>query len=94
MNRQTKIECPKCGSYQVWVTDTRFGNLTEHSTHRHLKLLKVETYTRRRRRCTDCGHGWSTAEFPVDDLKPACDEIEQLRQLKELVRKQRGIRWG
>jgi len=52
MNKQTSITCPECGSYQNRVTDTRHGNLTNHSTHSHLIQLGLNEYSRRRRRCS------------------------------------------
>ena len=92
MNKQTSITCPECGSYQNRVTDTRFGNLTNHSTHSHLIQLGLKEYTRRRRRCSDCGHAWSTVEVPAVELEGAAAEIRRLRLVIKKQRWDAGIR--
>ncbi len=71
MNKQTSITCPECGSYQNRVTDTRYGNLTNHSTHSHLIQLGLKESTSRRRRCSDCGPAWSPGEMPAGELEGA-----------------------
>lgn len=79
MNTSTSVLCPECQSYQNFVTDTRHGHLTTHSRQAHLLELGVDTYIRRRRRCSDCGHGWTTAEFESDQLRAVCEELSVLR---------------
>ncbi len=93
MNKQTSITCPECGSYQNRVTDTRYGNLTNHSSHAHLIQLGLKEYTRRRRRCSECGHAWSTVEVPAGELEGAADEMRRMRVLIQKRKWEMGIRF-
>lgn len=57
------MQCPECNSYDITCIDTRAG--------------KKANEIRRRRKCTACGHRWTTAEIPME-------------QLNELLRVQQG----
>jgi transcriptional regulator NrdR family protein len=46
--------CPNCGSQNVYVTDSR-----QVSNGKRI---------RRRRKCADCGHRFSSLEFALDQL--------------------------
>lgn len=46
------MRCPKCGSIQIMVTDTR-----------HLPAA-----IRRRRKCLDCDHRWTTLEISAETV--------------------------
>ena len=92
MNKRSDITCLQCGSYQTWATDTRHGNLTRHSPYADLIVLGLKEYTRRRRRCSDCGHAWNTVEVPAVQLQAAADEINRLRLLIKKAKWNAGVR--
>mgnify|MGYP004506507947 CR=1 FL=1 len=65
--------CPKCGSSQIFVTNSRHKNSINA--------------IRRRRKCNSCGYVWSTLEQTVEQdklsilahqLKAICKEIDKL----------------
>lgn len=49
------MTCPKCGSYQHHVYDSRY-------THEGQGKY-------RRRVCLDCGYHWGSQEVPIEDYK-------------------------
>lgn len=62
--REGSLSCPACGSHKVFVTDSR-------STDNGRTV-------RRRRRCADCEHRWTTAEVPIE-------AFQGLRGLESLI---------
>lgn len=61
------MNCTKCGSSQVHVTDTRG---------------KGARCIYRRRHCLACGNRWTTLELPVGDLRQAVGVINGLEGRK------------
>lgn len=59
------MTCPKCGSNQHSVTDSRDGGAQE---------------VRRKRQCLACGHRWKTMEVPSGaPVLRTTEELEALR---------------
>lgn len=57
------MNCPKCNSNQVYVTDSRRKEGTVH----------------RRRECQDCGHRYTTVEVDVGEYKSLKEKAKMLR---------------
>ena len=65
--------CPECGNYNAYVVDSR----------------EEVGYRRRRYKCADCDHRWTTAEIPLERLKLLEEKrrapLEEIRQAKECL---------
>lgn len=63
------MKCPKCGSSQQSVIDTRSGG---------------DTVIRRKRQCTACGNRWNTLEGVAGSPSiRILEELEELKTLRE-----------
>ena len=74
--------CTSCGAQEVGIVESRFVDvvLAKHKDSRLLCYgIPVKSYTRRRRRCHSCGHGFATVEISQEDLEATCLELENLR---------------
>lgn len=64
------IQCSACGSQQSSVVDSR---------------PRDDACTRRRRKCDDCGHRWSTVEVSLEDYQASLDS-ESLEAMRTAYR--------
>ena len=58
------MNCPKCGSMDVYVTDSR-----PHGAS-----------TRRKRKCAACAYRWSTIEVPEQALREIKNAVQHLEK--------------
>jgi transcriptional repressor NrdR len=72
------MKCPKCGSDQLHVTDSR----------------PVDVVVKRRRECLDCGHRFSTAEITMKEYKLYLSILDQKNRLMGLSREFAGVVQG
>lgn len=65
------MKCPKCGSYQVTVIDSRRNDITVW----------------RRRSCNDCFHRFNTQEVSVEEWEATKQNEKVLREIIDKLRK-------
>lgn len=69
------FNCPKCESRKSFVVDTRMTN----------KVI------RRRRKCADCSHRWTTYESSIDFASVLASTRSMTRTLNELRKRARHL---
>lgn len=69
------MDCPKCGSGNGYVMDSRRAGGT----------------VKRRRRCLDCGHRYSTMEVDAEKLRELERTVAVLRLLQEKIEELREV---
>lgn len=66
--------CPECGNYNAYVVDSR----------------EEVGYRRRRYKCADCDHRWTTAEIPMKKLRALKRKhapLEEVQRAAECLKK-------
>ena len=69
------MKCPKCGSAEYKVIDSRI----------------TEETVRRRRECLKCGNRWSTAEISIDEYRRLSAVLKILVDLERIVNKFKAL---